>query len=435
MRFLTRSLVALFLAAVALGLLGLAAGMVQSTLAERASREQVQRPMRERVFSARVLTVTPGDVAPVLSAFGEIAARRTLDLRAPATGRILEIADEFENGAPVREGQVLVRLDPADAIAARDLARADVARAEADLGDAARALDLARLDRAESEAQSELRRRAFERRQELTERGAATAASVEESELAFAASRAAVIARMQAEAQAEARHAQAATTLERQRINLSEAERRLRETELRATFGGVLSDTAAVVGGHVGMNERLARVIDPDSLEVAFRLSTAQYLRLLDASGTLVQVPAEVALELGELEVTSPAQVTRASPSVGEGQSGRLVYARVDSPRGFRPGDFVTVRITEPVLSGVAQIPTAAVDAAGVVLVVGDEERLEEVQVDVLRRMGDWVLIRPRNWPGARSWQPATLCWGRVSGSVRSARARRPSPLRPKRRK
>jgi multidrug efflux pump subunit AcrA (membrane-fusion protein) len=394
MRFLTRSMIAVFLAAVALGLLAMAGDMVRDTLAERAQQAERPRVTRERVFTARVVALQPGEVAPVLSAFGEVISRRTLELGAPSAARILELADGFEEGAQVQAGQVLIRLDPADAIATRDLARNDLTRAEAELRDAQRSLDLSRLDRAEAEAQADLRRRAFERRESLTERGVATETMVEEAELAYANARAAVIARRQAEAQAEARVSQAQTALERQRINMAEAERRVAETELSTTFGGVLSDTAAVVGGHVGMNERLARVIDPDALEVAFRLSTAQYLRLLDEAGDLIRADAEIALELGGLEVTSPGRVSRASPSVGEGQSGRLVHADIHAPRGFRPGDFVVVRITEPVLPDVALIPATAVDAEGVVLVLGDEERLVAATVEILRRQGDSVLVR-----------------------------------------
>ena len=394
MRFLTRSLVAVFLAAMALGLLALAGDMVRDTLAENAAREDRPRVARERVFTARVVTVQSGEVAPVLSAFGEVVSRRTLELRATSAGRIIELADGFEDGATVAAGQVLIRINPADAQAALALIRIDLSRAEAELQDAERALVLSRLDRAESESQADLRRRAFERRQSLTERGVATEATVEEAELAYAAARAAVIARRQSEAAAEARHAQAQTALDRQRINLAEAERRVAETEISATFGGVLSETTAVTGGHVSMNERLAQVIDPESLEVAFRLSTAQYLRLLDPQGDLLAAPAEIALELGGLEITTPGVLSRASPSVGEGQSGRLVYARMDAPRGFRPGDFVTVRTTEPAMRGVARVPATAVEAGGGVLVLADEDRLEAATVEVVRRQGDTVLIR-----------------------------------------
>ena len=170
MRFLTRSLIAAFLGAVALGLLGVAVLLVQTTLAERAARGSAEPMARERVFTARLVTVEPGEVAPILSAFGEVVSRRTLELRAPNAGRILDIAEGFEDGASVEAGQWLIRLDPADSLAARNLVRTDLARAEAEVADAHRALELSHLDRAESEAQADLRRRAFERRQTLTER-------------------------------------------------------------------------------------------------------------------------------------------------------------------------------------------------------------------------------------------------------------------------
>lgn len=394
MRFMTRSLVAVFVAAVALGLLAFAGGLVRNALAERASRDSFPTSQRERIFSARLVTLEPAEVTPVLSAFGEVVARRTLELRAPMAGRVLSLAEGFEDGAPVQAGQVLVRLDPADAQAARDLVATDLQRAENELADARRALELSRLDRAEAEAQSDLRRRAFERRQELSSRGVGAEAAVEEAELAHAAARAAVIARRQAEAQAEARVATAQTTLDRTRITLSEAERRLAQTDLMAEFDGVLAATTAVAGGQVGLNERLATVIDPDALEVAFRLSTAQYLRLLDPAGALMPARAEIVLDLGGAEVTSPAVLARVAAAVGEGQSGRLVYASLQAPRGFRPGDFVTVRITEPALPGVAMVPASALDGAGGVLVLGADDRLEAASVEVVRRQGDSVLVR-----------------------------------------
>lgn len=400
MRFLTRSLVALMVLALTLGLLGLGAWTIQSTLAERAERQARPAVARERVFAARVVTIEPGARAPVLAAFGEVRARATLDLRAPQPGRVAWLAPGFETGGAVRAGEVLVRLDPSDAQAALDLARTDLARAEIDARDALRLRELAGLDRIEAQAQVDLRARALDRRQSLANRGVGAEAAVEDAELALAAARAAAIARATAEAQAETRAETAAAQLDRARIALSEAERRLRETEIVAAFDGVLSDVTAAAGVPVGGNERLARLIDPAALEVSFRLSTAQYLRLLDEAGALLPVPGEAALELGGLAIVSPIRLTRSSPAVGEGQSGRLVFADMPAPRGFRPGDFVTVRMTEPVLPDVALLPATAVDADGGVLLLGEGERLEAGRVEILRRQGDAVLVRAEGLAG-----------------------------------
>jgi hypothetical protein len=156
-----------------------------------------------------------------------------------------------------------------------------------------------------------------------------------------------------------------------------------------------------VLGGIVTANERLARIIDPAALEVAFRLSTSQYARLLDASGALIPAEVEVALDVLGLEIVARGTLTRVSGTVGEGQTGRLVYAAIDSARGFRPGDFVAVRVAEPVLRDVALLPATAVDSADTILVVGDGERLEQRPVTVLRRQGDSVIVRAEGVAGA----------------------------------
>jgi hypothetical protein len=71
-----------------------------------------------------------------------------------------------------------------------------------------------------------------------------------------------------------------------------------------------------------------------------------------------------------------------------------VIYARIDAPAGFRPGDFVRVRVEESPLDGVAVLPARAVDPAGRVLVVGEEDRLAEAEVEVLRRQGNDVIVR-----------------------------------------
>ena len=55
-------------------------------------------------------------------------------------------------------------------------------------------------------------------------------------------------------------------------------------------------------------------------------------------------------LDVMGLDIVAPARLTRESGEVQEGQSGRLLYAELLETRGFRAGDFVTVRLQEPPL-------------------------------------------------------------------------------------
>ena len=60
----------------------------------------------------------------------------------------------------------------------------------------------------------------------------------------------------------------------------------------------------------------------------------------------------------------------------------------------MRPGDFVTVEVSEPVLEEVVLIPALALNAQNEVLVLGEDDRLESAKVELLRRQGNDVIIR-----------------------------------------
>ena len=218
MRFFRRALVGLFLTALTVGLLALAGGTVWSALQTRMAEDGGGPPARERVFNAEVVELVPGVETPVLTAFGEVRSRRALELRAPAEGRVVELADSFEEGGAVEEGQMLLRIDASDAEAERAPALTDLRDAENELAEAERAFELAVEDVAAARRQADLRTRAFERQQDLLDRGVGSAAAVETAELAAATAEQAVLSRRQAEAAAEARVADAETALERARI-------------------------------------------------------------------------------------------------------------------------------------------------------------------------------------------------------------------------
>ena len=400
MRFLRRSLTGLFLLSVTLGLLAYAGVQVRDAVQDRMAQEPRSFPQRERVFAVNVVAAEFETVTPVLTAFGQIESVRTLELRAAAGGRVIEIAPEFVEGGTVDAGQVLVRIDPTDAESVLQRVQSDILDAEAEQREAERAIVLAQDELAAAQEQADLRERAFQRQRDLQERGVGTAAAVEVAELAAAQSRQSVLSRRQAVAQAEARIDQATTRLSRATIAEAEAQRRLDDTIVTADFSGTLSDVSVVQGRLVSSNEQLARLIDGDALEVAFRVSTQQFARLLDEAGNLSPSDVTVVLDVFGTNLTAKGTLNRAGAAVGDGQTGRLLFATLDSAPGFRPGDFVTVQIDEPPLDQVARLPASALNAANEVLVLADEDRLEVIPVNLLRRQGDDVLVRARGLQG-----------------------------------
>ena len=390
MRFLGRSILGVVLLALTAGLLALAAGTLRGAMEERAAGGPGGRPAAERVVAAQVVAVEPGALTPVITTFGEVRAARVLELRAPIGGRIVELSPAVVEGGAVREGEVVARLDPADADAALARIRADELSAEAEIADAERAAALAADELAAANAQRDLRERALTRARDLAQRGVGTAAQVETEELALSGAEQTVLSRRQAEASARAALDRARVAAERLAIDRAEGERRVADLTVAAPFDGLLAEVAVTPGALIAPNERLARLIDPGSLEVSFRLSAAQFARLGDPIGQ----PVEAALDLGVAEAEASGRVTRVGAEVGEGRTGRLLFADLeDGTEALRPGDFVTVLLAEPELRGVALLPSGAVGADGMALALGEEDRLEEVPAEILRRQGDEVIV------------------------------------------
>ena len=402
MQFLRRSLLGLFLFSVTIGVLAYAGILLRDAVEERMSRSVQQRPQDERVMAVNSVEVVMGTVTPVITAFGQIHSRRTLELRAAASGRIVSLAEDFDAGVSVGKDMLLARIDPTDAETALEVARTNLTEAEVELRDAERNLLLVHDEVAAAQVQAQLHSQALKRQKDIAARGVGSDAAVETAALAEASSNQAVVSRRMAEATAENRVDKARTLLERARIELANAERGLEDTEVRAPFSGTLADVAVVEGGLVSLNERLATLIDPASLEVAFRLSTAQYANLLASDGALIDAPVWATLDVYGLDLEAHGRISRVDASVGDGQTGRLLFARLDTIAGFRPGDFVTVHVREPELRDVALLPATAVDAANTVLAIGADNRLTLAPVDLLRRQGDEVIVAAAGLAGKR---------------------------------
>lgn len=400
MRFLRHSLTGLFLMSLTLGLLVYAGHTVFSAVQERITREPEIPERRERVFAVNVIEAVAGTETPVLTVFGEVESRRTLEIRAKTGGTLVELSEIFEDGGRVRVGQLLARIDPSEAQFALEWARNDLTDAEAEQREALRALELARDELAAAREQADLRERAFNRQLDLEQRGVGTAATVEAAELDAAQARQSVLARRLALATAEARVDQAATRQSRARIAFAEAQKELADTRITAEFSGTLRDVSVVQGRLVSANEKLAELIDPTALDVAFRVSTSQYARLLDETGQVINAPVRAVLDVYGLQLETTGRITRDSAAVDEGQTGRVIFARLDEARGMKPGDFVTVHVEEPPIDDVIRLPASALGPDGDVLVLAGDDRLRTVSVELLRRQGNEILVRSEDLEG-----------------------------------
>ncbi len=392
---LSRAGIGLAIGGAALALVLAAGGITYRAWQDGAGAATPPRVPRERAYAVEIATLRAETVTPIVTTYGRLTSGRMLELRAALGGPLVELSQGFRDGGAVTEGELLYRIDPARLETALALAETDVAEAEAALAETRAALALAHLEADAARQQLDLRDQALARQQGLRDRGVATDAALEAASLAKAAAQQTLINRQQVVAGDEARVAQAEITLTRRQIALDEARRSLDETAVTAPFSGVLTKVTAVPGRLVSANEQLAVLMDPKDIEVAFRITSNQFARLLDASGGLRRTDMVVLVQRGRQETALAARLDRAGAETDEDKVGRLVFAKLTDPDPsfVQPGDFVTVQIPERPIEGVARIPAAAATTDGRILLIGDDNRLEEAQITLLRHQGDSIIV------------------------------------------
>lgn len=400
MRFMTRGLFGLFLVTITAALILAAATVLLSALKDNQPGLGHGGGPRERVFTVNVATVEPIKATPVIETFGEVISGRTLELRAASNGALVQMSDNFREGGVVKKGELLFQTDPATASANAQLSQAALDESKVELNEAIEALVLAGDELAAAEHQYALRQQVLKRQTSLRERGIGTETALETAALAASAAQQAVLVKRQALANAKARINRAKIALSRSNINYNEAARMLAETSVTAKFDGALSDVTGDLGALVNAGERLARLIDTNALEVAFRISNTEFNHMTRNGHAIGQ--AKVIVRFGGIDVEITATIDRVSAAVGEGQTGRELFASFDVDKiiSVRPGDFVSVQLEEPVLENVAILPATAVSATGEVLVLDADDRLEALYVVVLRKQGDAVIVAIGNLAG-----------------------------------
>ena len=357
-----------------------------------ATREATEaRPVEERVRSVETAAVRFEDIRPTLRFYGEIAAGREVELRAPAAGPVIRVAEAFADGAAVSAGAELLAVDPfdyeqavAERTAARDEARAQLAESRARLASERELL-------AEDAEQMAISARDVARRESLV--GAAVSErGLDEARMTLSQARSRHIQRRRDVDVLAARIAQGEAAVARLEAAMARAARALEDTVLRAPFDGWIADPAAQLGERLRTGDRVARLIGADGLEARFHLPDAAFGRSLDDS---LGRPATVLWRLGPRVERFAATVARIDGEIDPGTGGIVAYARLDADDGvafaaLRPGAFVEVLTPDRLYRRVARLPATALHGDRVYAVV--DGRLTAREVEVVARDGGTVL-------------------------------------------
>ncbi len=378
------------------GILGLGALGVVLQLATRDDPEpQVPEVLAPLVH---VVTAKPEPFGFVVRAQGTVVPRTESDLIPQVAGEVVWVSPSLVSGGFFEQGEVLVRLDPADFRAAVESARAARARARSE------------------EARAHKER---DRQRRLQEQGVTSEARIDDAENAYRVAEA---------------------TLREARVRLENAERDLARTEIHASYAGRVRSEAVDVGQFVSRGTPIAKLYAVDWAEVRLPVPDRE-LRYLDLpltyrprpngepggapgeEGPAVKLSAEFAGRAHEWR----GRIVRTEGEIDPKSRMVTLVARVEDPyaagaRAERPplavGLFVRAEIAGREVPDAFVLPRGALHEDRAVLVLDGEGTLQVRPVDVLRLERDQVVI------GAGLEAGETVCVTPLPGAIDGMKVR-----------
>ena len=315
-------------------------------------QKEEQKAATPDIRPVRTVTVEPRDTGETLSLTGEIQPRYQADLGFRVNGKILE--RPVDVGTQAKKGDVLARLDPQQYRQDLEVAKADVAKADAEV--------------TRSQAQEY-------RQRELLKNGHTTQVAYDQAVKTFRT------------AQAEADAARA------KRVQASE---NLSYTELKADNNGVISAIGADPGQVVSAGQMVVRLAQPGEREAVFNIAEGAFKKRPTDPTVTVHLVSNPEIETaGKVRYISP----QADPET------RTYTVRVslpEAPPQMRLGANVVGTVTLDQGKTVT-IPGSALfqkDGKPAVWLVEKDRTVQLKPLTVLRYQGDSVVVGDGLAPG-----------------------------------
>lgn len=316
----------------------------------------------------KVVDVNPQTIRLTVSSQGTIVPRTESELIPEVSGRILSVSPSLAAGGHFKEGDILLRIDPADYRTALSRARSAVERTEAEL-------ELAQFE--------------HDRQEQLEEQKLASRSQFQQASRTLKVARAA--------------HSEATTALK-------QAERDLWRTELKAPFDGRVRSERADVGQFIQRGASIGTLYASNTVEVRLPVADRQLAFLNIPFGYQGDIDAqdapEVTLraEFAGKKLSWVGTIVRTEAEIDEKTRMVNVVAQVrtnDDPM-LSVGLFVAAEIQGREVNEVIVLPRAALRGNDRVLVVDSENRMYHRDITPLRLYEDKIIVQSGLLAGER---------------------------------
>jgi len=354
------------------------------------------RKVVEKSWPISVLPVVISDQTPELKLFGEAVAGRRVDMRALVAGEIISTGPNFKLGGIIKKGDTLVKVDAFEYEATLEEQQNSLLEAKARLSEYNTRVQLEIDQLKAARLQLTIAEKDFKRAVKLKKQGSISQKAVDDREVTVSLRRQAISLRTSNIEIERARADQHKATIERTKTAVRRAQRALRNTHLTAPFDAYLAQVDGQLGRFVGVNDRVATLIDSQKIDVRFSLSDGQYGRIIADEGTVIGRPVNVVWRVGLNQYKYEGKIERVSAQISASKGGVDVFARLDlrsAKTPLRTGAFVEIYLKDKTYINVARLPETSLYENNRVYVI-NAGRLKEKKVELLGYAGADVLVR-----------------------------------------
>jgi len=372
------------------------------------SREKPQKKEMADT-SPKVLCVpaVSGTYDMTVEAFGTVTPRNSVRLSMEVAGRIDYIHPDFREGAHIRKGEVLLRVDRRTLVLNEKNARVQVAQARADIRLLEQeALNL-KADAGLARSNLQLTSKELERVRALAKNQFASKTSLDQAEQQYLSAKNQLQQITNVQALVPSRMALKKSALASARAALATASLMLEKSEIKADFYGVVMTKQVQVGEYVNPGQVLGVIYEKDALDVDIRipLEELQWLGAVFKDGGRPQVSLTIANLEGGRSPVWPGHVDRIKAAVDEKTRTMPMTVEIgtidvkDPLLLLRPGVFVKCRVKGEQKQNVFKIPRTLMRSPDT-LYLARENHLVIKKVKVIRRFEQDVYITGGLAPG-----------------------------------
>ncbi len=389
-------------------------GIVIAVALVKNSSKPVRVAVAEKATAVRMISVPEATVAPRMMATGNVEPSRVWSSMAQVSGKVISLYPRLKQGALIKQGEVLLKIDPRDY---------ELAIIQAETGLESIRVQLAQIDVLEANAEallviekealrlakSELKRKEMMRKQR----------SISQSELgkeqrSLLTQQKSVQSLINSIKLYPVDRRRLAAELRKQQAQLADAKLNLERTTILMPFNGRIAEVKVELQQFVGLGSLMIVADGIDRAEIAVQVPMERLGELIISNtvidpiaaedielGKLLGLSARVLLQQNEHLVEWPARVARLSDALDPRTRTVGVIVEVDKPYarvqpGQRPplvkGLFVDIELSGQLQKNRIVIPLSALHGHQVYL-VNSAQRLERRTITVSSKGVDYAII------------------------------------------